>query len=211
MYKTLLTLLFLLGLVLPSIGQSRGADIKDRLAAIRESYSIAREAMTYNPIEDEGPALNSITMSRHQNMSAVGITHYETNFYYDEVFEDDEPYPSGYTLNFVTYTHNIAAAPITEEFLYNENGTPMFYFTSYYEYFYESEQHAPAKAELRAYYDEKGNIIKTLFKVQEADGKMTEAQSYPEFTNKIADAKFGFDHFKAVFDAAMNSDNPYCE
>lgn len=182
------------------------AQNNDRVKYIREKYTEAQNK-TKEIAElgsEEVAYKNYTTMTRYQNWSAVGPCHYTSKYYYEEIYENDmEPYPSSYAIVMVRNSFMVAGYDVYEEYLYDNDGTSLFFFKSYYDY------DAKAKTELRAYYGEDGKVIKTVCKTAGDDGKMKETEMISSFQEKIDYAATGFTYFKKIFDDTYNADYEY--
>ena len=193
--------LCLMALVMPLKAQNN-----DRVNYIRDQYTAAQNKIKeITEYGSEEPAFkNYTTMTRYQNQSAVGACHYTSKYYYEEVYENDmEPYPSSYAVVMVLNSFSVADHDVYEEYLYDSDGTPLFFFKSYYDY------EAKAKAELRAYYGNDGKVIKTICKTAGDDGKMKETKMISSFQEKIDYAATGFAYFKKIFDDTYNANYEY--
>ena len=199
--KHIILFLCLVALALPSRAQNN-----DRVKYIREEYTAAQNRITeITQYEKEEPAFkNYTTMTRYQNWSAVGPCHYTSKYYYDEVYADEfDPYPSSYAIVMVRNSFSVSDHEVYEEYLYDKDGTPLFFFKSYV------DTETDKKTELRAYYDKDGKVIKTICKQVGDDGKMQETKSLPAFQQMIDYGTTGFAYFKSIFDATYNSNYDY--
>lgn len=199
--KKLILILGLVALVMPLKAQNT-----DRVKYIRDKYTEAQNMI--KGIKEYGAEevayKNFTTMTRYQNWSAVGPCQYTSKYYYDEVYENDmEPYPSGYALVMVLNSFMVSGHDVYEEYLYESDGSPLFFFKSYYDY------EAKAKSELRAYYGKDGKVIKTICKTAGDDGKMKETEMQPSFQEMIDYADTSFTYFKKIFDDTYNTDYDY--
>lgn len=199
--KQILLFLCLVALALPSKAQDN-----DRVKYIRGKYTEAQNMiaeMTKNE-KEEVAFKNYTTMTRYQNWSAVGACHYTSKYYYEEVYENEmEPYPSSYAVVMVRNSFSVADHEVYEEYLYDQDGTPLFFFKSYY------DMETDKKTELRAYYDKDGKVIKTICKQAGDDGKMQETKMLPAFQQMIDYDVTGFTYFKKIFDDTYNSNYEY--
>lgn len=199
--KRIIFFFCLVALVMPAKAQNN-----DRIKYIREKYTEAQNKIKgiteYG--SEEVAYKNYTTMTRYQNWSAVGPCHYTSQYYYDEIYEDDtEPYPSSYAIVMVLNSFMVAGYDVYEEYLYDNDGKPLFFFKSYY------DNDVNAKAELRAYYDKAGKVIQTICKTAGDDGKMKETTMQPSFQEMINYAETGFTYFKKIFNDTYNSNYEY--
>ena len=153
------------------------AQNNERVKYIRDQYTEAQNKIKgITEYGEEAAFKNYTTMTRYQNWSAVGSCHYTSQYYYEEVYE---------------------------EYLYDSDGTPLFFFKSYYDF------DVDAKTELRAYYGKDGKVVKTICKKAGDDGKMKETEMQPSFQEKIDYAATGFTYFKKIFDDTYNTGYDY--
>ena len=203
MKKQLLFLLFL-GFALPVLAQNKA---EDRIQLARKLYAEGKDKIAYNANKDT--PYNYSTVVRKQNWPATGQRTETTEFYYDEIENDEEPYPVGYALCMVCNSYNVTVRNHQEEYVYDDKGNPLFYYIRYDEVLSDNLDKL-AKIELRQYYGEDGNVIRTLYKMSDNSGKMMEIneKSHPEVVEGcqflLQFAKDNFAHFKAVFDAIYN-------
>lgn len=203
MKKQLLFLLFL-GFALPVLAQNKA---EDRIQLARKLYAEGKDKIAYNANKDT--PYNYSTVVRKQNWPATGQRTETTEFYYDEIESDEEPYPVGYALCMVCNSYNVTVRNHQEEYVYDDKGNPLFYYIRYDEIL-SDDLDKLAKIELRQYYGEDGSVIRTLYKMSDKSGKMMEIneKSHPEVVEGcqflLQFAKDNFAHFKAVFDAIYN-------
>ena len=198
--KQLILFLCLVAFLLPLKAQNN-----DRVKYIRDQYTEAQNKIKgITEYGEEAAFKNYTTMTRYQNWSAVGPCHYTSQYYYEEVYEDEtEPYPSSYAIVMVRNSFSVADHEVYEEYLYDSDGTPLFFFKSYYDF------DVDAKTELRAYYGKDGKVVKTICKKAGDDGKMKETEMQPSFQEKIDYAATGFTYFKKIFDDTYNTGYDY--
>lgn len=203
MKKQLLFLLFL-GLVLPVLAQNKA---EDRIQLARKLYAEGKDKIAYNANKDT--PYNFATVVRKQNWPATGQRTETTEFYYDEIEVEEDPYPVGYALCMVCNSYNVTVRNHQEEYVYDDKGNPLFYYIRYDEILTD-ELDKLAKIELRQYYGEDGDVIRTIYKMSDNSGKMMEIneKSHPEVVKGcqflLQFAKDNFAHFKSVFDAIYN-------
>ena len=199
--KRIILFLCLVALVMPAKAQNN-----DRIKYIREKYTEAQnKTKEITELGSEEVAYkNYTTMTRYQNWSAVGPCQYTSQYYYDEIYEDDEePYPSSYAIVMVRNSFMVAGYDVYEEYLYDNDGKPLFFFKSYY------DNDVNAKTELRAYYGKDGKVIQNICKTAGDDGKMKETAMQPSFQEMINHAAIGFTYFKKIFNDTYNSNYEY--
>ena len=204
MKKELFFILMLLGFALPTLAQNK---VEDRIQLARKLYAEGKDKIAYNANKDT--PYNYATVVRKQNWPATGQRTEETEFYYNEIEADDDPYPVGYALCMVRNSYNLTVREHSEEYLYDEKGCPLFYYIRYDDNLSEDLDKL-AKIELRQYYDEEGKVLRTIYKISDESGKMKEIteKSHPEVVKScqflLNFAIDNFAHFKAMFDAIYN-------
>ena len=205
--KLLFVLVLLLGSSLPALTQNKDLKVEERIQLARTKYTEGKDLIANNTEKDK-PS-NYTTMVRKQNWPTTGQRVEETEFYYNEIGNENEPYATGYALCMVCNTYNVAAREYYEEYVYDDNGQPLFFYARYD----EANLGYPGKTELRQYYDAEGNAIRTIYKTSDKDGKMKESnensdseivQSGKVMLRFVAD---NFAHHKAVFDTVYNYNN----
>ena len=198
MKQAIIILALLMGLAVPTMAQSKNKKVEDRIQLAREKYAEALENIAYQM--DEGTPANYTTVVRKQNWAAVGERTDKMEFYYNEIEEEGEPYPVGYALLMARRTYNIAVRDHLEEYLYDDNGKPLFFFTRFQE-FISGVDYFPT-FEIRLYFDENGEMIRSIYKMSDENGKMKEftEKTHPELLNELY-LDFDFSYIKNVFDA----------
>lgn len=199
--QSILLLVLLVGLAMPTLAQNKNKKVEDRIQLAREKYSEGLALIAENSA-DQYP-LNYTIVVRKQNWAAVGMRSDSIWFYYNELRDDEEePYPDGYALRMVHRTYNVAARDYLEEYLFDDNGKPLFFFTHFEEMLNSVED--SFEFEVRYYYDENGNIIRSIFKMMDKNGKMKEitTKSHPEVVKELDGLTSpDFKYVKNIFDA----------
>lgn len=199
--KRLVTMALLLCFALPMMAQNKNKKVEDRIQLAREKYSEGLALIAENSA-DQYP-LNYTIVVRKQNWAAVGMRSDSIWFYYNELRDDEEePYPDGYALRMVHRTYNVAARDYLEEYLFDDNGKPLFFFTHFTEMLSSIDD--TFEFEVRYYYDENGKIIRSIFKLMDEKGKMKEitSKSHPEVVQELDGLTSpDFDYVKMIFDA----------
>ena len=199
--QSILLLVLLVGLAMPTLAQNKNKKVEDRIQLAREKYSEGLALIAENSA-DQYP-LNYTIVVRKQNWAAVGMRSDSIWFYYNELRDDEEePYPDGYALRMVHRTYNVAARDYLEEYLFDDNGKPLFFFTHFEEMLNSVED--SFEFEARYYYDENGNIIRSIFKMMDKNGKMKEitTKSHPEVVKELDGLTSpDFKYVKNIFDA----------
>ena len=193
-------MVLLMCLSLPILAQNN-KKVDDRIKLAREKYSEGLALIAENSA-DQYP-LNYTIVVRKQNWAAVGMRSDSIWFYYNELRDDEEePYPNDYALRMVHRTYNVAARDYLEEYLFDDNGKPLFFFTHFEEMLNSVED--SFEFEVRYYYDENGNIIRSIFKMMDKNGKMKEitTKSHPEVVKELDGLTSpDFKYVKNIFDA----------
>ena len=124
-------------------------------------------------------------------------------FYYNEIEDEMDPYPVGYALCMVRRTYNIAPRQHLEEYLFDDNGKPLFYFSRFDEVVDVPEGCSP-EFEVRLYFDENGKVIRSIYKMMDENNKMKEIteKSHPEVVKELDEnVSPEFNYVKGIFDA----------
>ena len=198
--QTILLLMLLVGLAMPAMAQNKNKKVEDRILLAREKYADGLALIEANA-PDTYP-LNYTSVVRRQNWAAVGEREDKMDFYYHEIEDEEDPYPVGYTLRMVRRTYNVAARDFLEEYLFDDNEKPLFFFTHFTEMLNSVED--SFEFEVRYYYDENGNVIRSIFKMMDKNGKMKEIteKSHPEVVKELDGiAAPEFNYVKKIFDA----------
>ena len=200
MKKQALLMVLLMCLSLPILAQNN-KKVDDRIKLAREKYSEGLALIAENSA-DQYP-LNYTIVVRNQNWAAVGMRSDSIWFYYNELRDDEEePYPNDYALRMVHRTYNVAARDYLEEYLFDDNGKPLFFFTHFTEMLNSIDD--TFEFEVRYYYDENGKNIRSIFKMMDKNGKMKEitTKSHPEVVKELDGLTSpDFKYVKNIFDA----------
>ena len=190
--QMIFVLALLLGFVMPALAQNK--KVEDRIQLAREKYAERLEhiAVVKEYEEDEIPAVNYTTIVRKQNWAGSGQMVDKMEFYYFEIEEDAEPYPVGYTLVMMRRTYNIGSTDYFEEYVYDDEGNPLFWFTRYG---YAKDD----MVELRGYFAADGTLVQTICKKADENGDMKTCGLEEDFNEAFADAQKHFGQFKKVF------------
>ena len=107
MRKTVIMVL-LLCFALPMMAQNKKEE--ERIQLARDRYAAGLENISINKQyeQDEIPAVNYTSVVRKQNWAGGGQSVDKMDFYYNEIEDDMEPYPVGYSLVLVRRTYNVA-------------------------------------------------------------------------------------------------------
>lgn len=198
--KRLAMMALLLCFALPMMAQNKKEEERVQLARDRYAAGLENIAINKQYEQDEIPAVNYTSVVRKQNWAGGGQSVDKMDFYYNEIEDDMEPYPVGYSLVLVRRTYNVGSTDHFEEFVYDNEGRPLFWFSRY----------GSAKdnmTELRGYYDANGQCIRTICKRADENGEMKTCDLDEEMEYAFSTV---FDHFIALNAAfqAIYSVNP---
>lgn len=190
----------LLCFALPVMAQNKKEEERVQLARDRYAAGLENIAINKQYEQDEIPAVNYTSVVRKQNWAGGGQSVDKMEFYYNEIEDDMEPYPVGYSLVLVRRTYNVGSIDHFEEFVYDNEGRPLFWFSRY----------GSAKdnmTELRGYYDSNGKLIRSICKKSDSSGEMKTCELDEDMEYAFSTV---FDHFIALNAAfqAIYSVNP---
>lgn len=190
----------LLCFALPVMAQNKKEEERVQLARDRYAAGLENIAINKQYEQDEIPAVNYTSVVRKQNWAGGGQSVDKMEFYYNEIEDDMEPYPVGYSLVLVRRTYNVGSIDHFEEFVYDNEGRPLFWFSRY----------GCAKdnmTELRGYYDSNGKLIRSICKKTDSSGEMKTCELDEDMEYAFSTV---FDHFIALNAAfqAIYSVNP---
>ena len=139
--------LLLLGLVLPVTAQ-KNEKVEARVQLARDRYAEGLNAIAeQKAYEKDGiPDINYTTVVRKQNWPGSGMSTDKMEFYYQEVYDDEGIEMLGYAPLIIRRTYNMGSIEAFEEYVYDEGGNPLFWFTRYG--YYEGKSY-DFKVELR--------------------------------------------------------------
>lgn len=209
MKKYFLIALTLFGLFVPSFAQG-DKKVEDRIQLARDKYAEGVALIASN-MKEETPH-NYTTVVRQQNWPAIGEKVDKMEFYYNEIEDEDNPYPAGYALRMVRHTYNVTVREHLEEYLYDDDGKPLFFFMRYEEFFNDVKLDYVPKIEIRHYYDVEGNVIRSIYKMSDKNGKMqtiTEKNNpeiFKEISWEIQSYPSDFTYLKKVFDTIYKNE-----
>lgn len=190
----------LLCFALPVMAQNKKEEERVQLARDRYAAGLENIAINKQYEQDEIPAVNYTSVVRKQNWAGGGQSVDKMEFYYNEIEDDMEPYPVGYSLVLVRRTYYVGSIDHFEEFVYDNEGRPLFWFSRY----------GSAKdnmTELRGYYDSNGKLIRSICKKTDSSGEMKTCELDEDMEYAFSTV---FDHFIALNAAfqAIYSVNP---
>ena len=198
--KRLATMALLLCFALPMMAQNKKEE--DRIQLARDKYAEGLGLISSNKQyeADEIPAVNYTSVVRKQNWAGGGQSVDKMDFYYNEIEDDMEPYPVCYSLVLVRRNYNVGSTDHFEEFVYDDEGRPLFWFSRY-------GSDKDNMTELRGYYDYNGKLIRSICKKSDPNGEMKTCELDEDMEYAFSTV---FDHFialKAAFQA-IYSVNP---
>ena len=198
--KKLVAMALLLCFALPMMAQNKKEEARVQLAREKYAEGLANIAAVKQYEADEIPAVNYTTVVRKQNWAGAGQMVDKMEFYYNEIEDDMEPYPVGYSLVMVRRTYNVGSTDHFEEFVYDDEGRPLFWFSRY-------GSDKDNMTELRGYYDYNGKLIRSICKKSDPNGEMKTCELDEEMEYAFSTV---FDHFIALNAAfqAIYSVNP---
>ena len=190
----------LLCFALPMMAQNKKEEARVQLAREKYAEGLANIAAVKQYEADDIPAVNYTTVVRKQNWAGAGQMVDKMEFYYNEIEDDMEPYPVGYSLVMVRRTHNVGSTDHFEEFVYDDEGRPLFWFSRY-------GSDKDNMTELRGYYDYNGKLIRSICKKSDPSGEMKTCELDEDMEYAFSTV---FDHFIALNAAfqAIYSVNP---
>lgn len=186
-------------LMLAAITLASAQGKTEKVKAIRQAYA---EAVEMTKI-DEPHARTEMTMTLHRNLPGIGIQKRNVEFFGCAEYGEEG---ASFSVRLVRVSYNVAARKYYEEYLYDENGEPLFCYMRYDGFFAETT----TKEELRYYFDGR-SLCSFLYKAKDADtGKEIKRNEIPELFEMFdgsdyADRLPEFDNYRRLFDMAMNS------
>ncbi len=201
--QIIIVLLLLVSIAMPVAAQKTDKNVEERVQLARDRYAVGLENISINKQyeRDEVPAVNYTTVTRQQNWAGSGMTIDKMEFYYNEIEDDMEPYPLGYKLVIMRRNYNIGSFEALEEYLYDDDEHPLFWFTRYNDY--------GQIVELRGYFDTDGSLIRTICKTKDDNGKMTTCDLNDDFEGRFNLAKSNFKRFKKAFQSLYDVEYSY--
>lgn len=195
--KKLLFALLLLGLVLPVTAQ-KNDQVEARVQLARDRYAEGLNAIAeQKAYEKDGiPDINYTTVVRKQNWPGSGMSTDKMEFYYQEVYDDEGIEMLGYAPLIIRRTYNMGSIEVFEEYVYDEGGNPLFWFTRYG--YYEGKSY-DFKVELRGYYAADGTVVRTICK-KAGENEELKTCSVNDRVNEYDESTL-----EAQFDRALNN------
>ena len=139
------------------------------------------------------------------------MTNDKTEFYFNALEDEEESRPHGYNIMMVRRSYNIGSTEYFEEYVYDEDCKPLFWFTRFG--YYEGKNYS-FKVELRGYFDADGTLVRTICKKAGENEELKtcsvsdRANEYDEMTfeDMFPIALKHFQLFKTAFDTLYSMD-----
>lgn len=193
----------LIMLVLCIATHAQDADVQNKIAEIRKMYNNEMEWIN-TMLGDEAIPDDYITAKVMHNLAGTGQAEETIEFFFNDDFDEDlGEYVS--SLDFVrrTTVYTIAESKSYEEFLYDDDGYPAFYYTSFTTYMEEGGHYVEKYVEIRAYYD-KGVQFHTVCKVGDDKSSLKEAPLTEELENQLFLGFLQFGKLKDALNGMLN-------
>ncbi len=193
----------LIMLVLCIATHAQNADVQNKIAEIRKMYNNEMEWIN-TMLGDEAIPDDYITAKVMHNLAGTGQAEETIGFFFNDDFDEDlGEYVS--SLDFVrkTSVYTIAERKSYEEFLYDDDGYPAFYYTSFTTYMEEGGHYVEKYVEIRAYYD-KGVQFHTVCKVGNDKSSLKEAPLTEELENQLFLGFLQFGKLKDALNGMLN-------
>jgi len=193
----------LLMLAVSSVCFAQSDSEKSKIAEIRKMYNSEMEWIS-TMLGDETIPDDYISAKVCHNLAAVGQAEGTVEYFFNDDFDEELGKNVSY-LDFVrkTVVYTIAERKSYEEFLYDDDGFPAFYYTSFTTYLKDGEHYVEKYVEIRAYYD-KGKLFHTICKVGNDQSSLTEVPLDEDLKVYL---DFGYDAFeknKKALDGLVN-------
>ena len=184
-------------------GFGQNVDVKAKIDEIRKMYNNEMEWIN-TMLGDETIPDDCITAKIRHNIAAAGQSDETVEYYFSDDFDEEIGHYVS-SLNFVrkTVVYIDSERKSYEEFLYDKDGLPAFYFTGFQTYCLKNGKYEEVYVEIRAYYD-KGERIHTICKVGKDKSSLTEQPLEEDFNHYL---QFGYDAFeknKKALDGMVN-------
>ena len=214
--QTLGILLLILSLVCSATAQKTDNKEEERVQLARDRYAEGLEKIANVKAfeKDDIPDINYTTVVRKENWGGSGMTVDKMEFYFNALEDDYESRPHGYNLLMIRRNYNVGSVEFVEEYVYDEEGNPLFWFTRYG--YYEGKNYS-YKVELRGYYDTNGTLIRSICKKAGENEELKTCSindRVNEYDEETLEAPFNrasmnFTKFKAVFKNLYEVDYSY--
>jgi len=198
----LIVLLLMLSVAMPVAAQKNDKNTKERVQIARDRYAQGLEKISdTKQYESDGiPAVNYTSIVRKQNWAGAGMTNDKMDFYYNEIEDEMEPNPVGYELLMVRRSYNMGSMDYFEEYVYDTEGNPLFWYT---QFGYKEGKSYYNKFELRGYYYADGSLAQTICKKMDDKGEMKSCsinEPLSEYSEATLESTFthALDHFEEL-------------
>lgn len=205
----LIAFVLLLGSITPMAAQTKTVNVSPRVQLAREKYTERLELIksVNEYIEDGIPNVNYTTMVRKQNWAGTGQRIDSMMFYYHENYAEEwDPYPSSYTLVIMRRIYNIGDTHYFEEYVYDDDGNPLFWFSRYG--YYDVKTYDDL-CELRGYFAANGDLTQTICKKVGKNGELETCALTEKFESAFESAQTNFTLFKKMFDNMYSLEYSY--
>lgn len=178
---------------------TQGQNSSDRVKEIRQAYAEAQEMTKI----DEPLARTEMTVRLSRNVPGIGLQNRKIEYFGST--HEDEDYNMIYDVRLIRISYNVAARSYYEEYLYDENGKPMFHYCKYDGF----SADLVTKEEKRYYFDDM-KLCQYNYKAKDVESGRTLAEAdAPELfeENDGSDSEAvlkDFDNYRLVFDVLMN-------
>ena len=175
---------------------------KAKIDEIRKMYNSEMEWINIM-LGDETIPDDYITAKVRHNLAGAGQAEETIEFFFNDDFNEEV---GGYvsSLDFVrkTVVYTISERKKYEEFLYDKDGFPAFYYASFQTLCLQYGKHRWVYVEIRAYYD-KGVLFHTICKVGDDESSLKEVAP-EDFEDSIFDVFLQFGKLKDALDGMLN-------
>lgn len=199
--KRLFIVLIILAFCITTHAQN--ADVQNKIAEIRKMYNNEMEWIN-TMLGDEAIPDDYISAKVRHNNAGSGQSDETIEFYFSDDFDEEIGYYVS-SVNFVrrTTVYTVSENKSYEEFLYDDDGLPAFYYTSFPTYLKEGDDLVLKYVELRAYYD-KGVQIHTICKVGDNASSLKEVSNTDELDDYLFRGFLQFGKLKDALNGMLN-------
>lgn len=193
----------LIMLMLGACANAQNANVQTKVAEIRKMYNSEMEWIN-TMLGDETIPDDYISAKVRHNHAGSGQSDETIEFYFSDDFDEEiGSYVS--SINFVrrTMVYTVSESKSYEEFLYDADGFPAFYYTTFTTYLKEGDDLVLKYVELRAYYD-KGVQIHTICKVGDNASSLKEVSNTDELDDYLFRGFLQFGKLKDALNGMLN-------
>jgi len=186
-----------------SFCHAQNANVQAKIAEIRKMYNNEMEWIN-TMLGDETIPDDYISVKIRHNHAGSGQSDETIEFYFSDDFDEEIGYYVS-SVNFVrrTTVYTVSENKTYEEFLYDAEGFPAFYYTSFPTYLKEGDDLVEKFVELRAYYD-KGKLIHTICKVGDDASSLKETPNTEELDDYLFRGFLQFGKLKDALEGMLN-------